>query len=559
MPFFGIDLGTTHTVMVEVTHNKGIVEYKPVPLTDFRNGSSNEKSILLPSVVYFPENASPIVGTFAKEMLTVDPERVFLNTKVNLGAVLQSGAKRASHTPQQVSEEILKKCFEDLPYGSQVMISVPAAFDDSKTQETKNAVDNAMKALDKGIEYLGLTEEPYAAMLNLIFLENIDKEEFQKEKNIMIIDIGGGTLDIMIPKIIFDQESNAITVKGWYNKANHDEFAGARFDHEIMRHLKTQFFRQYDLSSQVFPSKNEEAILEKVLLYYAEAAKKYLCDVKNIGRDYQFTLDPYEIPALSFLSDVVQAPFKISIKKTEMDHWLRDKLYDNGTYMENGRSIQGILRSALRNNGLSHKDIDMVYLTGGMAKYDKVAAVIKNTLHIQNVMVASDPLLCTAKGVAIHAKYKKISNVINVVGGKIGPDPNKNQTTRKMEHQDNIKNFLPDQTLGKGYFIGVDGEMPIKIISHDQKYPCNWTKVSHVFRINAPDRMNFEVYEGMSIYDCNMKVLQKRIVNFNKNYSIGSDIRLEYTIDSDRIITFRATIFENGESETYILHPEGVQ
>lgn len=71
--------------------------------------------------------------------------------------------------------------------------------------------------------------------------------------------------------------------------------------------------------------------------------------------------------------------------------------------------------------------------------------------------------------------------------------------------------------------------------------------------------MNFEVYEGMSIYDCTMKVLQKRIVNFNKNYSIGSDIYLEYTIDSDQVITFRATVFENGEPETYMLYPEGVQ
>lgn len=182
MPFFGIDLGTTHTVMVEVTHNKGIVEYKPVPLTDFRNGSSNERSILLPSVVYFRENDTPIVGTFAKEMLTVNPERVFLNTKVNLGAVLQSGVRQASHTPQQVSEEILKKCFEELPDGAQVRISVPAAFDNSKKQETKNAVERAMSRVDKKIKYLGLTEEPYAAMLNLIFLEDIDKEQFNKEK-----------------------------------------------------------------------------------------------------------------------------------------------------------------------------------------------------------------------------------------------------------------------------------------------------------------------------------------------------------------------------------------
>lgn len=455
MPFFGIDLGTTHTVMVEVTHNKGIVEYKPVPLTDFRNGSSNERSILLPSVVYFRENDTPIVGTFAKEMLTVNPERVFLNTKVNLGAVLQSGVRQASHTPQQVSEEILKKCFEELPDGAQVRISVPAAFDNSKKQETKNAVERAMSRVDKKIKYLGLTEEPYAAMLNLIFLEDIDKEQFNKEKNIMIIDIGGGTLDIMIPKIIFDQEKKAITVKGWYNKANHDAFAGAKFDHEIMQNLKTQFFKQYNLSSQVFLSKNEEAILEKVLLYYAEAAKKYLCDPQNAGRDYQFTLDPDEIPALSFLSNVVQAPFKISIKKTEMDCWLKDKLYDNGTYMENGCSIQGILNSALRNNGLSRIDIDMVYLTGGMAKYDKIAEVIRNTLHIRNVMVASEPLLCTAKGVAIHAKLSMMGKVINVVGGKIpGPipkpifddkvnsDSNKNQTAKKWNIRIILKIFF---------------------------------------------------------------------------------------------------------------------
>lgn len=67
-----------------------------------------------------------------------------------------------------------------------------------------------------------------------------------------------------------------------------------------MQNLKTQFFKQYNLSSQVFLSKNEEAILEKVLLYYAEAAKKYLCDPQNAGRDYQFTLDPDEIQRFPF-------------------------------------------------------------------------------------------------------------------------------------------------------------------------------------------------------------------------------------------------------------------
>lgn len=563
MPFFGIDLGTTHTVMVNVEINKSErkVNYNPVRLLDFYNGSSDDRSILLPSVVYFPEHSSPVVGTSAKNMLTVDPEHVFLNTKVNLGATLQSRANRDSHTPQQAAEEILKVCFSEIPHGSRVMISVPAAFDESKKQETKNAVENAIKASNKKIELLGLTEEPYAAMLNLIFLEGINKEEFKKSKNIMVVDIGGGTLDIMISKIIFDEEENALTVQGYYNQANHDEFAGAKFDHKIMQHLKTQFFHQYNISqrkTQVFPSQKEEAILEKVLLYYAEDAKKYLCDPKNAGRKYEFTLDPYEVPALSFLQDTVQTPFKISIQKSEMDQWLESMLRDMGTYMENGRSIQGILQSALRNNGLSHKDIHLVYLTGGMAKYDKVAAVIKSTLHIQNVIVADDPLLCTAKGVAIHARNRK---VLHITGGQIknpNPDPD-NQTTGEISNQNSIINVFPTQALGKSYFIGVDGEMPVEIISAEQTYPRLWTKVSHVFHITAPDRMNFEVYEGMSIYDCTMKVLQKRIVNFNRNYPVGSEIHLEYTIDSDKIITFRATIFENGESETYMLHPEGVQ
>lgn len=552
--FYGIDLGTTHTVVVKATKEGGEWKYVKLKLVNMPISELDDikETELLPSAVYFAKDGRIIVGEYAKEAIHFDPERVYINAKIDLGGSLRKDQYN-EHTPQEVSKEILKVCFakivEDGGSNASVRISVPAAFSQDKRSDTENAAKQALFELGyKDLKLVRTTEEPFAALVNLVVNENQFINMVQSNKNtIMLIDIGGGTMDIIISDISQDKANNVLKASTPYEPAKHDEFAGAKFDYEMMKKFMADFLNHYELYEHEVPEQ-DLIILEKRMLLITEDAKKFLCNKENASRTYEFTCD-FE----GLRIDLSQKePFKISISKKQMDIALDGLLNSKEEYGTN-QSIKRIIRKTLSDNGLSPKDIDCIYLTGGMANYDQISNTIKSVIQ-KPVIVAKEPLYCTAIGVALSLVIQtpegtaEISKALQQKMSTRNDDEETETITKafEIEKQDftNGVNIDISETkrMGMSYYIDVEDKMPVEIISKDESYPCLLKNSNVKLKTSSQSRMNLVLYEGRSVYDCGMRLLRKKMVEFSEMVNIGTTIDISYKIDANKLITIYASV-----------------
>ncbi|MCX5975561.1 MAG: Hsp70 family protein, partial [Coprothermobacterota bacterium] len=175
----GIDLGTTNSEVAYLDHGRPQV----IP--------SSEGSHLFPSVVAFTKDGQRLVGEPARRQATLNPEGTVLAIKRKMGTNAKITIFGKEYSPQQLSSFILQKMKADAEgyLGEKVdkaVISVPAYFNDSQRQATKDAGQIA------GLEVVRLINEPTAAA----FAYGLNKAD--KELKIMVFDFGGGTLDVTI-------------------------------------------------------------------------------------------------------------------------------------------------------------------------------------------------------------------------------------------------------------------------------------------------------------------------------------------------------------------------
>src|ERR687885_441975 len=178
----GIDLGTTNSVVSVLEAGEPVV----VP--------NAEGSRTTPSVVGFSRNGEILVGEVAKRQAITNPDRTVRSVKRHMGSkdwALDVDAKR--WTAQEISAQILTKLKRDAESYlgdtvTQAVITVPAYFDDSQRQATKEAGQIA------GLEVLRIINEPTAAALAY----GLDK---QHDQTILVFDLGGGTFDVSLLEI----------------------------------------------------------------------------------------------------------------------------------------------------------------------------------------------------------------------------------------------------------------------------------------------------------------------------------------------------------------------
>ena len=177
----GIDLGTTNSCVAVMEGGEPVVI------------ANSEGARTTPSVVGFTKTGDRLVGQVAKRQAITNPENTVASIKRYMGTDHKVTLNGKEYTPQQVSAMILQKLKADAEayLGETVtdaVITVPAYFNDSQRQATKDAGTIA------GLNVKRIINEPTAASLAY----GIDKEEDQK---IMVYDLGGGTFDVSILEI----------------------------------------------------------------------------------------------------------------------------------------------------------------------------------------------------------------------------------------------------------------------------------------------------------------------------------------------------------------------
>jgi antitoxin component of RelBE/YafQ-DinJ toxin-antitoxin module len=96
--------------------------------------------------------------------------------------------------------------------------------------------------------------------------------------------------------------------------------------------------------------------------------------------------------------------------------------------------------------------------------------------------------------------------------------------------------------MGMSYYIDVEDKMPVEIISKDESYPCLLKNSNVKLKTSSQSRMNLVLYEGHSVYDCGMRLLRKKTVEFSEMVNIGTTIDISYKIDANKLITIYASV-----------------
>ena len=211
----GIDLGTTNSCVAVMEGGEPVV----IP-----NSEGNRTT---PSVVAFSKNGERLVGQIAKRQAVTNPDNTVISIKRKMGTADKVKIEGDEFTPQEISAMILQKLKTDAENYlgqkvTQAVITVPAYFNDSQRQATKDAGKIA------GLEVLRIINEPTAAALAY----GMDKEA--QDQKILIYDLGGGTFDVSILEI-GDGVFEVLSTSG------NTHLGGDDFDQKIIDYLVTTF------------------------------------------------------------------------------------------------------------------------------------------------------------------------------------------------------------------------------------------------------------------------------------------------------------------------------
>lgn len=210
MAIIGIDLGTTNS-LVSVFRN-GHVEI-------IRDVTGEE---MIPSAVAVDDEKKILIGKAAKERNILHPEQSAVEFKRRMGSVDKISLGDSIYTPEELSAFILKKCKEEAENYlgepvTEAIISVPAYFDNNKREATK------MAAAIAGLNCQRILNEPSAAALAY----RLESEETD-EQYVMVIDFGGGTLDVSL----VDCFENIVEIAG---VSGNNRLGGKNFDEKIAK------------------------------------------------------------------------------------------------------------------------------------------------------------------------------------------------------------------------------------------------------------------------------------------------------------------------------------
>jgi len=343
----GIDLGTTNSC-VSVLENG---EAKVIP--------NPEGERTTPSVVAF-KNGEKIVGSAAKRQAVTNPNTVS-SIKRLMGTDKKVEMEGKKYTPEEISAMILTNLKETAEsyLGTKVtkaVITVPAYFNDSERQATKNAGKIA------GLEVERIINEPTAAALSY----GLDKQN--EAHTVLVYDLGGGTFDVSILELgdgVFEVKSTS----------GNNKLGGDDFDDKIVNYLVDTFKKEQGVDL----SKDKMAMQR--LKDAAEKAKKDLSGVTNSQI------------SLPFISQGSDGPLHLEINLT------RAKFEDLiGDLIE---STLDPVRKALKDAKLTKKEIDKVLLVGGSTRIPMVQDLIKKELG-QEPSKAVNPDEVVAMGAAIQ-------------------------------------------------------------------------------------------------------------------------------------------------------------
>jgi len=372
----GIDLGTTNSVVAVMEGGEPVV----IPTA--------EGSRLCPSVVAFTKSGEEVVGQTARRQAIVNPDNTIFSVKRLMGRryddpevvkarkvlpykIVQGPAGDArvyipqtgrEYTPQEISARILRKLKQDAEAYlgepvTQAVITVPAYFNDSQRQATKDAGQIA------SLEVLRIINEPTAASLAY----GLDKKEAE---TILVFDLGGGTFDVSILEV----GDGVIEVRA----TSGDTFLGGDdWDQRIVDYIADEFRKEYGIDLR-----QDRQALQRL----KEAAEKAKIELSTVLET--------EIN-LPFITADASGPKHLQMRLTraKLEQLTEDLV----------QRCRGPFEQALRDAKLKPSDLDEVVLVGGATRMPMIQRLVRELTGGKEPHKGVNPDEVVAVGAAIQA------------------------------------------------------------------------------------------------------------------------------------------------------------
>jgi len=351
----GIDLGTTNSVVAVLEAGEPVV------------APNTEGTRTTPSVVGFAKNGEILVGEVAKRQAITNPDRTVRSVKRQMGSKdwsIEIDGKRWS--AQEVSAQILAKLKRDAEAYlgdtvTQAVVTVPAYFDDSQRQATKEAGQIA------GLEVLRIINEPTAAALAY----GLDK---QHDQTILVFDLGGGTFDVSLLEI----GEGVFEVKATHGDT---QLGGDDWDQRIIDWMVKGFKNAHGVDLA-----NDRMALQRL----KEAAEKAKIELSQVS-EAQLNLP--------FITATPEGPLHLEMKLTrsEFERMTEDLV----------TKCRDPFELAVKDWGKDVSEIDHIILVGGSTRMPMIQDLVRDLTGGKEPHKGVNPDEVVAVGAAIQAGVLK--------------------------------------------------------------------------------------------------------------------------------------------------------